>query len=74
MLMRPLADLEVGLDEVRRSPADVGQLRLIVRRPGPDLREPIETGRLDVAEGLVGDGWKARGSTRTIDGSADPAA
>lgn len=34
----------------------------------------METGRLDAVEGLVGDGWRARGSKRTVDGSADPAA
>ena len=32
----------------------------------------LEVGHLDVAEGLVGDTWQARGSRRTPDGSAHP--
>ena len=35
-------------------------------------REILEFGELDVAEGLVGDNWKARGSKSTPDGSAHP--
>jgi hypothetical protein len=65
-------ELEAGLDEVRRSPKDEGVLALIVRRPAVDQREPLEKGQLDVAEGLVGDTWKQRGSSRTVDGSAHP--
>jgi MOSC domain-containing protein YiiM len=35
-------------------------------------REVLEEGVLDVAEGLVGDDWRARGSSSTPDGAAHP--
>lgn len=68
---RSLAELEAGLPEVRRSPADAGLVVRIVRRPVPEERELVEAAVLDVDEGLVGDCWKARGSKRMPDGSAD---
>jgi hypothetical protein len=71
MDQRPLDELEAGLAEIRRSPADAGELRLIVRRPATDRRELVETAELDVERGLVGDSWFARGSKATDDGSAD---
>ena len=67
-----LATLETGLPEIRRAPIDHGTLELIVRRPGEGRREVITEAQLDVADGLIGDAWKARGSTRTADGSAHP--
>ncbi len=67
-----MAQLEAGLDDVRRSPKDEGALQLIVRRPERGERELVDEGRLDAAVGLVGDNWKTRGSTGTPDGSADP--
>jgi hypothetical protein len=66
------ADLEAGLDEIRRSPADEGRLELIVRRPGVNEREILAEGVLDHSDGLVGDTWKRRRSTRTPDGSPHP--
>lgn len=65
-------ELEAGLNEIRQSPADEGVLRLIVRRPRVDEREILEEGELHPAEGLVGDSWKFRGSSRTSDGSSHP--
>ena len=62
------------LAEVRRSPADSGTVELIVRRPSVDEREVVEVGELDLAVGLVGDNWKARGSRSTPDGAAEPEA
>ncbi len=67
----PMDTLTAGLDEVRRSPATTGVLELIVRRPRTDVREVADVAALDVAEGLVGDGWKTRGSSNTDDGSAE---
>jgi hypothetical protein len=64
--------LEAGLDEIRRSPKDSGELKLIVRRPQTEAREVLEQGELTLADGLAGDNWKTRGSTRTPDGSAHP--
>jgi hypothetical protein len=64
--------LEDGLDEIRRSPPDTGTVELIVRRPATDEREVLEEAALDVEEGLVGDTWRVRGSSRTADGSAHP--
>lgn len=66
------AELEAGLDEVRRAPKDEGVLELIVRRPAEDEREVLEEGLLDLSVGLVGDTWKDRPSTRTADNSAHP--
>ena len=67
-----MAELEAGLDEIRQSPTDEGLLHLIVRRPGVDAREVLEEGELHPSEGLVGDSWKFRGSSRMPDGSAHP--
>ncbi|MDP1562632.1 MAG: hypothetical protein Q8M16_14750 [Pirellulaceae bacterium] len=67
-----MVELEAGLSFIRQSPQDRGELKLIVRRPAVLLREVIEVGVLDLAEGLVGDCWKARGSSRSEDGSAHP--
>lgn len=66
------AELEAGLDHIRRAPRDEGMLELIVRRPKVDKREVLEEAELDLLEGLVGDSWRARGSNRTADGSAHP--
>lgn len=67
-----MAELEAGLDEIRRSPKDEGVLEMIVRRPRTNEREVLDEGRLDLKEGLVGDNWLSRGSASTEDGSAHP--
>jgi hypothetical protein len=67
-----MAELEAGLDAIRESPKDEGVIALIVRRPQVDAREVLEEGELDLVEGLVGDTWKVRGSSRTLDGAAHP--
>lgn len=66
------AELEQGLDHILASPQDEGRLELIVRRPEVDGRESLDTGRLDVEQGLVGDSWLSRGNRHTPDGGADP--
>jgi hypothetical protein len=66
------AELEAGLDEVRKAPTDEGTLDMIVRRPETLEREILEAGELSVDDGLVGDNWKARGSGMTDDGKAHP--
>ena len=67
-----MAELEAGLDEIRRAPKDEGVLQLIVRRPRVDEREVLQEGQLHLEEGLVGDSWLTRGSSRTPDGSRNP--
>ncbi len=66
------AELHAGLDHIRESPPDGGVVELIVRRPAVDEREVLAVATLDVGAGLVGDNWRARGSTRTADGLAHP--
>ena len=46
---RTADELQAGLAEVARSPADDGTLELIVRRPHVDVREVLAEGELDVA-------------------------
>ena len=65
-------ELEAGLDHIRRSPRDAGELKMIVRRPEVGVREELDAGELDVVDGLVGDTWKIRSSRRTVDGSPHP--
>lgn len=65
-------ELTAGLDEIRRAPKDEGVLQLIVRRPRVEEREVLQEAELHLVEGLVGDGWITRSSSRTPDGSPHP--
>src|SRR5215510_12060762 len=67
-----MAELEAGLDTIRQAPKDEGVIALIVRRPQINAREVLEEGELDLVEGLVGDTWNVRGSSRTPDRSPHP--
>jgi MOSC domain-containing protein YiiM len=63
-----LTRLEESLDHIQAAPADRGTVQLIVRRPAVDEREVVTEARLDLDDGLEGDTWLARGSSRTPDG------
>ena len=67
-----MGELEAGLDEIRQSPKEAGELQLIVRRPRVEEREILHEGELNLVEGLVGDCWRTRGSSSTPDGSPNP--
>jgi MOSC domain-containing protein YiiM len=62
-----VVDLEAGLDEIRRSPAEAGTVELIVRRPAENEREVLEEATLGLGEGLVGDSWGLGGGRRNAD-------
>jgi len=67
-----LTNLEESLDHIRGAPADGGTLELIARRPAVDEREVVTEARLDIRDGLDGDNWLVRGSSRTPDGGPNP--
>ena len=56
------------------SPARVGTVDMIVRRPEVDGREVLDRGELRVGTGLAGDNYVERGNPRTDDGRAHPEA
>ena len=66
------AEIEAGLDHVRASPSDHGTLDLIVQRPEVDARVVLAEAELNVEEGLAGDNWNQRSSSRTEDGGPHP--
>jgi len=65
-------ELELGLSEILKSPKNEGRLEMIVRRPDVNEREVLEIGELRISDGLMGDNWKVRGSSKTGVGSANP--
>lgn len=65
-------ELEAGLPAIRQSPKDEGELKLIVRRPKINGREVVTEATLDPVEGLVGDNWRYRRSSRSADGAPHP--
>ena len=67
-----MAQLEAALDQIRESPKDNGVVELIVRRPRVDTREVVNEASFDVKNGLVGDSWMYRGSSKTADGGPHP--
>jgi len=71
-LHRNRDELEAALEHVLASPRDAGRLELIVRRPAAGERETLEQAELDPEQGLVGDSWRVRGSSRTADGGPHP--
>lgn len=67
-----MRELVAGLSEIRRSPAERGTVELIVRRPADSEREVVDEAVLTLDEGVVGDNWSTRGSSRTADGGPHP--
>ncbi|MEW6159644.1 MAG: MOSC domain-containing protein [Verrucomicrobiota bacterium] len=65
------SELEAGLDKIRQAPRHEGVVEMIVRRPNVGEREVLAEAALDLIEGLIGDTWKTRGSSRTPDGSSN---
>lgn len=65
-------ELEAGLPAIQESPKNQGSLEMIVRRPAVGTREILDQGELDEAEGLVGDSWSRRGSSRSKDRGPHP--
>jgi MOSC domain-containing protein YiiM len=61
-----IAELEAGLEHIRRSPHQRGTLDMIVRRPRSAEREVLDVARLDVRDGLLGDRW-AQGVPRGVE-------
>jgi len=66
------AELEAGLDSIRSAPRDAGELQMIVRRPAVGEREILDVGQLHVVDGLMGDTWKMRPSSRMPDRTPHP--
>ncbi|HUR20216.1 MAG TPA: hypothetical protein VMZ90_05360 [Vicinamibacterales bacterium] len=69
---KTLEALSERLPHIRQSPQREGTLALIVRRPQVDAREVLAEAELNTVEGLAGDTWSKRGSSRTSDGSPHP--
>jgi MOSC domain-containing protein YiiM len=61
MEYRTGAELDAGLAEILRSPADAGSVVQIVRRPAVGEREVLDAATLDAELGLIGDTWHQRG-------------
>ena len=66
MRHRTAAELEARIDHLRAAPAERGTLDLVVRRPANAEREVLAEGVLDAADGLIGDNWLARATSRAL--------
>jgi MOSC domain-containing protein YiiM len=58
--------LAAQLDHLRDAPTEVGTLALVVVRPAHGEREVLGEGVLDEADGLVGDNWLSRATSRAL--------
>jgi hypothetical protein len=68
----PDRDFAPFLESVRTAPAEGGLVEHIVLRPAVDERVIATHAELDVVEGVIGDTWRIRGSSRTPDGLGHP--
>ena len=55
-----IENLEARWAETDPSPPDNGTVELIVRRPAPDQREPLQQATFTAEAGLLGDDWLRR--------------
>ncbi|MDI1240797.1 MAG: MOSC domain-containing protein [bacterium] len=65
-------EIEAKIADVLASPKDNGTLEMIVRRPEVNSRQVVDTGYLSLENGLIGDNWLSRGSSRTDNGLGHP--
>ncbi len=66
MAHRTLEELTEQLEFLRAAPAEAGTLELVVRRPANGERDLLDEGVLDEADGMVGDNWLSRATSRAI--------
>lgn len=66
MTHRTTAWLNEHVEHLLAAPAETGTLELVVRRPLHGERDILEAGTLDEAEGLVGDNWLERATSRAV--------
>ena len=68
---RQRAEIERAAAVLGSSPTENGVVEMIVCRPARYERMVLDEGTLEVAHGLIGDTWEARGATNTPDGRSD---
>lgn len=61
-----------GLQRILQSPRGRGRLEMLVRRPEPGLREVLQELEFCPIEGVKGDNWSRKPSSRTPDKSPHP--
>jgi hypothetical protein len=66
MTLRTADELTSRLEHLRAAPSEEGTLDLVVRRPVHGEREVLQEGLLDEADGLVGDNWLSRATSRAV--------
>ena len=66
------AELDAGLDHIRRAPRDAGELQAIVIRPRTEERVSLQKCLLTPAGGVQGDNWSAGCWLTLPDGSPHP--
>lgn len=54
---RTTDELQAMLERIFDAPRDAGPIEMIVRRPGENRREVVESAELSVEHGMVGDDW-----------------
>lgn len=67
MAHRTIDELTARLDHLRRAPASIGTLELVVCRPAARERQVLDEGVLDPDLGLIGDNWLDRATSRAIE-------
>jgi hypothetical protein len=63
---RTTAELSAGMGLLQAAPTETGDVHLVVRRPGLGARELLGEGVLDPVDGLLGDNWYSRATSRAI--------
>ncbi|MGB8362100.1 MAG: MOSC domain-containing protein [Acidimicrobiia bacterium] len=66
-MQRTTTELETFVDGILAAPKDSGPIEMIVRRPGENEREVLESAALSTERGLEGDDWVNR-----VDDNGDP--
>ena len=64
--LRTADELTAHMEHLRAAPKEVGTLDLVVRRPAHGEREVLEEGVLDETDGLIGDNWLSRATSRAV--------
>lgn len=64
---RTSEELQAMVDEILAAPKDAGPVEMIVRRPGENEREIVQSAELTKEQGLIGDSWISR-----VDENGDP--